>query len=102
MDSRELVDAKPASHGVSEVTYASSRAVGPTALQDGRRVSCDAENQSRTKNIALIEATADAGLLRIPSPQESLSADMRRCYELLQETSRSFAAVIQALDDELR
>lgn len=32
----------------------------------------------------------------------SLSSDMRRCYELLNQTSRSFAAVIQALDDELR
>ena len=27
---------------------------------------------------------------------------MKRCYELLNQTSRSFAAVIQALDDELR
>ena len=27
---------------------------------------------------------------------------MRRCYELLRQTSRSFAAVIQALDDDLR
>ena len=36
------------------------------------------------------------------SLQESLTADMKRCYELLQESSRSFAAVIQALDDDLR
>ena len=27
---------------------------------------------------------------------------MKKCYELLNETSRSFAAVILALDDELR
>lgn len=27
---------------------------------------------------------------------------MKRCYELLNQTSRSFAAVIQALDDDLR
>lgn len=27
---------------------------------------------------------------------------MKRCYEFLNQTSRSFAAVIQALDDDLR
>ncbi|XP_003386611.1 PREDICTED: squalene synthase-like [Amphimedon queenslandica] len=32
----------------------------------------------------------------------SLSPDMQRCYELLNQTSRSFAAVIQALDGDLR
>jgi farnesyl-diphosphate farnesyltransferase len=32
----------------------------------------------------------------------SLSPDLKRCYELLGLTSRSFSAVIQALDDELR
>lgn len=31
-----------------------------------------------------------------------MSREMTRCYELLNMTSRSFAAVIQALDDELR
>ena len=34
--------------------------------------------------------------------QGVISPEMRRCYELLNQTSRSFAAVIQALDDELR
>lgn len=34
--------------------------------------------------------------------QDSLTATMQRCYELLTMTSRSFAAVIQALDGELR
>ena len=34
--------------------------------------------------------------------QGPISPEMRRCYELLNQTSRSFAAVIQALDDELR
>lgn len=33
---------------------------------------------------------------------DSLSTDMKRCLELLNQTSRSFAAVIQALDDDLR
>jgi farnesyl-diphosphate farnesyltransferase len=32
----------------------------------------------------------------------NLTPEMKRCYELLNMTSRSFAAVIQALDDELR
>ena len=34
--------------------------------------------------------------------QGVISPEMKRCYELLIQTSRSFAAVIQALDDELR
>ncbi|XP_064399813.1 squalene synthase-like [Halichondria panicea] len=34
--------------------------------------------------------------------ESSLSSDMKRCLELLNLTSRSFAAVIQALDSELR
>lgn len=34
--------------------------------------------------------------------QGELTPEMIRCYELLNMTSRSFAAVIQALDDELR
>ena len=34
--------------------------------------------------------------------QDTLSVGMKRCYELLNQTSRSFAAVIQALDDDLR
>ncbi len=34
--------------------------------------------------------------------QASLSSGMKRCYELLNQTSRSFAAVIQSLDDDLR
>lgn len=41
-------------------------------------------------------------MIHIYYTQASLSSDMRRCYELLNQTSRSFAAVIQALDDELR
>lgn len=38
----------------------------------------------------------------VPHTQDALSKDMRRCIQLLSQTSRSFAAVIQALDDELR
>nr|XP_028581014.1 squalene synthase isoform X1 [Podarcis muralis] len=34
--------------------------------------------------------------------QDSLSDSLRRCYQYLNQTSRSFAAVIQALDGELR
>ncbi|XP_028909044.1 squalene synthase isoform X1 [Ornithorhynchus anatinus] len=34
--------------------------------------------------------------------QDSLSDSMKTCYKYLNETSRSFAAVIQALDGELR
>lgn len=33
---------------------------------------------------------------------DALSPGMKRCYQLLNTTSRSFAAVIQALDDDLR
>ncbi|XP_069584467.1 squalene synthase isoform X2 [Ranitomeya imitator] len=36
------------------------------------------------------------------SPQDSMSAGLRTCYRYLNQTSRSFAAVIQALDGELR
>ena len=38
----------------------------------------------------------------LPNTQGQLTPEMERCYELLNMTSRSFAAVIQALDDELR
>lgn len=34
--------------------------------------------------------------------QDSLSDGLRVCYKYLNETSRSFAVVIQALDEELR
>eukprot|EP00121_Abeoforma_whisleri_P009483 Awhi_evm1s8720 len=34
--------------------------------------------------------------------ESDISQDLKRCYELLTKTSRSFAAVIMALDDELR
>lgn len=36
------------------------------------------------------------------SCQESMSESLRTCYAYLNQTSRSFAAVIQALDGELR
>lgn len=36
------------------------------------------------------------------SCQESMSESLRTCYLYLNQTSRSFAAVIQALDGELR
>lgn len=35
-------------------------------------------------------------------PQDSLGCGLRTCYRYLNQTSRSFAAVIQALDGELR
>ncbi|XP_072490490.1 squalene synthase isoform X3 [Notamacropus eugenii] len=35
-------------------------------------------------------------------PQDALSDGLKTCYKYLNETSRSFAAVIQALDSELR
>lgn len=35
-------------------------------------------------------------------PQDRLSSSMKTCYKYLNQTSRSFAAVIQALDEELR
>ncbi|KAM4837298.1 squalene synthase isoform 1-T1 [Thomomys bottae] len=35
-------------------------------------------------------------------PQDSLSSSLKTCYKYLNQTSRSFAAVIQALDGELR
>lgn len=34
--------------------------------------------------------------------QDVLEEDMRMCYQLLEETSRSFYPVIMALDDVLR
>ena len=34
--------------------------------------------------------------------QDSMSESLKACYKYLNETSRSFAAVIQALDGELR
>ena len=37
-----------------------------------------------------------------PLDLSHMSATLRRCYELLNATSRSFAAVIQALDSQLR
>ncbi len=36
------------------------------------------------------------------SYQDSMSETLRTCYAYLNQTSRSFAAVIQALDGELR
>ncbi|XP_017907319.1 PREDICTED: squalene synthase isoform X1 [Capra hircus] len=36
------------------------------------------------------------------SPQDSLSSSLKTCYKYLNQTSRSFAAVIQALDGEMR
>lgn len=35
-------------------------------------------------------------------PQDSLSSSLKTCYKYLHQTSRSFAAVIQALDEEMR
>lgn len=35
-------------------------------------------------------------------PQDRLSSSMKTCYKYLDQTSRSFAAVIHALDEELR
>jgi farnesyl-diphosphate farnesyltransferase len=40
-----------------------------------------------------------------PSPVNSIHPEQKtkiRCYEFLNKTSRSFAAVIQELDDEIR
>nr|XP_046228902.1 squalene synthase isoform X1 [Scatophagus argus] len=52
-------------------------------------------------------ALRPAGFYRHPaflclSSQESMSASLRTCYLYLNQTSRSFAAVIQALDGDLR
>lgn len=41
-------------------------------------------------------------LLVLNDLQSECTKEMKRCYELLNLTSRSFAAVIQALDPELR
>ena len=35
-------------------------------------------------------------------PQDSLSSSLKTCYKYLNQTSRSFAAVIEALDGEMR
>lgn len=35
-------------------------------------------------------------------PQDSLSSSLKTCYKYLRQTSRSFASVIQALDEEMR
>lgn len=35
-------------------------------------------------------------------PQDSLSSSLKTCYKYLNQTSRSFAVVIQALDGEIR
>lgn len=35
-------------------------------------------------------------------PQDSLSSSLKTCYKYLNQTSRSFAAVIQALDGDIR
>jgi farnesyl-diphosphate farnesyltransferase len=44
------------------------------------------------------------GKNKIFPPNDTTKArpSMQKCYELLNKTSRSFAAVIQALDEELR
>ncbi|KAK2161397.1 hypothetical protein LSH36_117g03081 [Paralvinella palmiformis] len=42
------------------------------------------------------------GYQNSPLSKESLTPTKKRCYELLNKTSRSFSAVIQKLDDELR
>uniref|UniRef100_A0ABM5FBU0 Squalene synthase n=1 Tax=Pogona vitticeps TaxID=103695 RepID=A0ABM5FBU0_9SAUR len=51
---------------------------------------------------AAAASSACAPLTPALSPQDALSASLRRCYLYLNQTSRSFAAVIQALDGELR
>ncbi|KAJ7341325.1 hypothetical protein JRQ81_005286 [Phrynocephalus forsythii] len=55
---------------------------------------------ARPRRILSPHASAAPPLLL--SPQDALSDSLRRCYEYLNQTSRSFAAVIQALDGELR
>ncbi|XP_036744908.1 squalene synthase isoform X2 [Manis pentadactyla] len=38
----------------------------------------------------------------LPCPQDSLSSGLKTCFKYLNETSRSFAAVIEALEGEIR
>ena len=53
---------------------------------------------------ALVDFMLLGGKNRIfpPNDLRELTPSMRRCYEWLNRTSRSFAAVIQALHPELR
>ncbi|XP_026857211.2 squalene synthase isoform X2 [Electrophorus electricus] len=71
-----------------------ARAMGRKGIQEGWLVA--RSNQFRS-----------VGPHRCPacfffSCQESMSESLRTCYAFLNQTSRSFAAVIQALDGELR
>lgn len=65
---------------------------GERGLQEAARPSCALRPACSYRH------TAVACL----SCQESMSESLRTCYLYLNQTSRSFAAVIQALDGELR
>ncbi|ELV14227.1 Squalene synthase [Tupaia chinensis] len=65
----------------------------PTAarLPDSRSCSCSCAYSSTSSTVACLLC-----------PQDSLSSSLKTCYQYLNQTSRSFAAVIQALDTEIR
>ena len=73
--------------------------MGATEIQAGRKDG-SASQPRRCEERLSCYAIVAIGFVDIF--KDLLSVEMRRCYELLRQTSRSFAAVIQALDDDLR
>lgn len=78
--------------------------MGAAEIQNGRRNGRNTKHQHSKSSIDVYCHSINFRVVIILThcDQETLSVDMRRCYELLRQTSRSFAAVIQALDDDLR
>lgn len=66
--------------------------LGERGLQEAARPSCALRPTIQYRHTAFF----------CLSCQESMSESLRTCYLYLNQTSRSFAAVIQALDGELR
>lgn len=69
----------------------------PTAVRPCGHWPCSAggERRSRAPTIPCLSVPCLC-------PQDTLSSGLRTCYKYLDQTSRSFSAVIQALDEELR
>ncbi|XP_036438182.1 squalene synthase isoform X1 [Colossoma macropomum] len=79
----------------------SASAPRPPALAVGRRGVQEGCLVARPHHLKLAGPYRHAACLFF-SCQESMSETLRTCYVYLNQTSRSFAAVIQALDGELR
>ena len=73
----------------------------PTLAVGGRRGVQEGCLVARPQHLRLVGPHRHAACLLFYC-QESMSETLRTCYVYLNQTSRSFAAVIQALDGELR